>query len=90
MYACTTPVTAITITEASASGEKRTSVASSSRLRCGPCELSGRGGQREQQAGDPADPDARREHVQDVGGEEDRRRTLDARVAGQGAGVAAR
>ena len=75
---------AITITAASAIGEKRTSVASSrpAALRTG--ELPGRGGQREQQAGDASDPDARREHVQDVGGEEDRRRALDARVAGQG------
>ena len=36
MYACTTPVTAMTITQVRASGEKRASVASSSRLRCEP------------------------------------------------------
>jgi len=37
MYACTTPVSAITMTDARASGEKRTSVASRSGVRWAGC-----------------------------------------------------
>jgi hypothetical protein len=74
------PVASRAATERRASGEKRHSDADRRRA-VGWVEAARGGGQREQDQGEAADPDAHREHVHDIGGEEHDRRVADARVA---------
>ena len=67
-------------------GEKRASVAASRRVRSGGSSGAWRARQHEQQRRQPADPDAHREHVEDVGRDQHRGRALQAARARQSAG----
>ena len=81
--AWTTPDSSSTGSAMLASALKRPTTSASSGVRCSGASSDGGAAQREHEHGDPAEPGAHREHVQDVRGQQDRDRRLHARVAAE-------